>query len=439
MEHTRSNKPVIFFVSVLVLTLVAVFLLVRQCSGVTPADTTDTTSTEKKQTGDDGDSISLTVDGKHVDEDSTARTGSPEELVGHVRDLIVSSNDSGDINPLVDFLGKGALTPAQTHHLRKLAADARLKLNPREPFSPVKNAADRWALNLANHQRILLDLAKNTDGAWRIRRVTLPKKDGAVADGGMDAATPDDEVKAAAAVKGFMDAILKLDPNSARKFVDTEEVNYAKLAGLCIIFEEGKYKLVEERAVRKMFLNDNSAGWLTRVESAGSKENAMFAINTKRKDANSPWKITEINLDKLLADYASRFSDGDIYYIPLIKNPKGGDSLAIYFDLDSEELTTRTKRQLSIVANLLKSDTAKELTISGHTDALGSENHNLKLSKQRAQQVMTYLSGQGVNADQMKVVGYGKTKPRRPNTTADGADAPDGRRANRRAEILLNF
>ena len=165
----------------------------------------------------------------------------------------------------------------------------------------------------------------------------------------------------------------------------------------------------------------------------------MFAINTKRKDANSPWKITEINLDKLLADYASRFSDGDIYYIPLIKNPKGGDSLAIYFDLDSEELTTRTKRQLSIVANLLKSDTAKELTISGHTDALGSENHNLKLSKQRAQQVMTYLSGQGVNADQMKVVGYGKTKPRRPNTTADGADAPDGRRANRRAEILLNF
>eukprot|EP01043_Picozoa_sp_COSAG02_P117100 COSAG02_NODE_53579_length_301_cov_0.460396_1_plen_85_part_01 len=85
----------------------------------------------------------------------------------------------------------------------------------------------------------------------------------------------------------------------------------------------------------------------------------MFAINTKRKNLDTPWKITEINLDKLLTNYANRFSDGDIYYTPLIKNLKGGDSLVVYFDLDSGLLTERTQHQLSIVAVLLKSDKNK--------------------------------------------------------------------------------
>lgn len=439
MEQSRSNKPIVFFISVLLLTLVAVFLLVRQCSGVDTADTGNQTTPDTGKNSADGDSISLTVDGKHVDEDSTALTGTPEELVGRVRDLMVNANDSGDVKPLIDFLGTKALTPAQAARLHKLTEQSRLKLNAREPFSAVRNVANRWAINLADHHRILLDLAKDANGAWRISRVTLPGADGSSTADGAEPATPGDEAKAAAAVKAFMDAILKLDPTSARKHVDTDKVSYAKLAGLCIIFEEGRYRLLQERPVRKMFLNENSAGWLARVESPGAKENAMFAISTKRKDDDSPWKITEINLDKLLADYAGRFSGGDIYYIPLIKNPKGGDSLAIYFDLDSEELTARTKKQLGIVADLLKNDTAKKLTISGHTDALGTVDHNLKLSEQRARQVMEFLTEHGVNPGQMKIIGYGKSKPRRPNTTADGHDAPDGRRANRRAEILLNF
>ena len=439
MEQSRSKTPVIFFISVLALTLIAVVLLVRQCSPNPADDTTVTKDSDIKDPAADGDGISLTVDGKHVDETSTARTGTPEELVGHVRDLIVAANDKGTADDLIGFLGEGTLTPEQAKNLHELAAASRLKLDSAEPFSAMRNAADRWSMNLADRQRILLDLAKNEDGKWRVNKVTLPHEQKAGVDNGMDPATPDDERKAAAAVQGFMDAILKLDPTTARSFVDEEKVNYAKLAGLCIIFEEGKYKLTEEKAVRKMFLRDNSAGWLARVDTEGSEKMAMFAINTKRKDENSPWKITEINLDKLLADYAGRFSGGDIYYIPLIKNPKGGDSLAIYFDLDSEDLTARTKRQLAIVANLLKNDAAKKLTISGHTDALGSEEHNLKLSEQRARQVMSYLASQGVNAAQMEVIGYGKSKPRRPNTKQGGEDAPDGRRANRRAEILLNF
>lgn len=443
MEQSRSNKPLIFFISFLVFTLIAVFLLVKQCSGGNPSNTVGDTSADGEKADDSGDNITLTVDGKHVDEDSTARTGTPEELVGKVRDLVIKANDSRDINPLVNFLGKGTLTEAQAQRLQQLASQSKLKLNSTRPFSAVEDLEGRWALNLADHHRILLDLAKNPDGQWKINRITLPAKKAATAGngaaGGLDVANPDDEAKAIITVNSFMEAILKLDPVNARQFVDTDKVSYAKLAGLCIIFEEGEYKLPENRAIRKMFLKENSAGWLARIGSNRAKTNAMFAITTKRKDEQSPWMITEVNLDKLLADYASRFSDGDIHYTPLIQNPKGGDSLAIYFDLDSENLTARTQRQLSIVANLLKNDVQKKLTISGHTDALGSEEHNLKLSQKRANKVMEFLTEQGVRDTQIVVTGYGKSKPRRPNTTADGADAPDGRRANRRAEILLSF
>ena len=434
MERMRNKTPIIFF-SALVIIIIAICLTVPLCSKSKPDSPSDK-SPSVEETEADGESISLTVDGKHVDENSTAHTGSPEELVGKVQELLVKANDSGDAQVIIDFLGSNTLSPNQSAKLHQLAAQSRLKLDSTIPFSRVPNIADRWALNLADKNRILLDLKKKDSGEWQVNRITLPQPQSGPSDTPI---IPAEDNEAIASVNGFIKAILQLDPTAARNFVDTSKISYAKLAGLCIIFEEGQYQLSPNQPLRKMFLAEKSAGWLARLESTGSKQKAMFAITSKRKDAQSPWKVTEINLDKLLADYTSRFSDGDIHYTPLIQNPKGGDSLAIYFSLDSEELTGRTKRQLNIVANLLKNNPKKQLTISGHTDALGSDAHNLKLSEKRARQVMQYLTEQDVTVSQMKVVGYGKSLPRRPNTTADGKDAPEGRRANRRAEILLNF
>ncbi|MBT8044804.1 MAG: OmpA family protein [Verrucomicrobiae bacterium] len=449
----RSKTPLIFFAVVVVLSIVAVILVVNKCSSDQPGATgnagvaSDTdqpgkgNNTEAGQ-GNDPDGMTLTPDGKHVDDVSTAQAGTPEELVGRISEVTVRANNTGDAQPLIQALGQQRLTPDQANKLRQLAAASRLKLDESKPFSSVQDAANRWALNLADRNRIFLDLSKTADGKWQVNKITLPGGKLAIDDNSdprWDPANPNQEKQAAATVHGFIDAIIKLDPASARQHIDPTKVSYARLAGLCIIFEEGKYTLLKERAVRKMFLRNTTAGWLARVEAQGSGESAMFAINTKRKDANAPWKITEINLDQLLADYANRVSGGDIYYTPLIKNPKGGDSLVIYFDLDSNNLTLRTQRQLTIVANLLKADKTKKLTISGHTDALGSDDYNLQLSKMRAKQVMVFLTENGVDPSQMKVVGYGKSKPRLPNTTEDGHDAPDHRRANRRAEIFLDF
>jgi OOP family OmpA-OmpF porin len=444
MDQARSKTPLLFFVAVLILSFIAVFLLVSKCTSDTPAvdDNSSSTAHNPAKQNNGSDSITLTPGGKHVDDINTGHDSNPEDLIGQISEVTIRANDTGDIQPLLALLGKQTLTPAQTKHLRELASTSRLKLDQTTPFSSIQGLADKWSLNLADRNRIYLDLTKTADGKWQVNSITLPTNKGSITENSIqpnDPANPDEERKAAAAVHNFLTSIIKLDPASARKHIDSTKVSYARLAGLCIIFEEGKYHLIKDKALRKKFLRNTTAGWIARVEAPDNGQAAMFAINTKRKDAQSPWKITEINLDQLLADYANRVSGGDIHYTPLIKNPKGGDALVIYFDLNSNELTARTQRQLSIVANLLKTDPEKKLTISGHTDALGSDEYNLTLSEKRARQVMRFLTQSGVTATQMDIASFGKAKPRVPNVAKDGSDAPDGRRVNRRAEILLDF
>jgi outer membrane protein OmpA-like peptidoglycan-associated protein len=141
----------------------------------------------------------------------------------------------------------------------------------------------------------------------------------------------------------------------------------------------------------------------------------------------------------LLADDARRVAGGDMYYSPFVKNPAGGDTLALYFEFDEAEMNSRTRRQIEIVSLILKSDPSKKITLSGHTDALGTKDYNNELSSRRAVVVRDFLVKSGVSAAQIVTAAKGDSQPRRPNLTESGEDNPEGRRANRRTEIYLDF
>ncbi|NWK54897.1 OmpA family protein [Verrucomicrobiaceae bacterium N1E253] len=440
MPQSRPQTPVLIFFAIAVVAIIAVVVLLYRLNSSDAESQSDSTqaSTEEK------DPMSMTVNGKHVDDTETNYRGTPEELVGYISEIVIKANETGDLTPFIDLIGEKNLTPKQITRLRSLAGESRLQLNQEQPFSPVDDSRNDWALNLADEERILLKLAKNPQGSWQVDGIALPLKkqmaDPPKAAGKDDTdpqpktPEPNPEMElATATVQAFLNAILQLDPTEASKHVDASQVSYATLAGLCILFEEGKYQLRQEKAIRNMFLSNNAAGWMIRIQPPNEEKSAMFALSSKRQSQEEPWKVTEINLDKLLSDYASRLSGGDIHYVPLIKNLRGGDSIVLFFKLDSNELTRRTKRQLKIVAKLLKASADKKLTISGHTDALGSDSYNLKLSRKRAEAVVQFLTEVGVPAQQMQITSHGKSQPRQPNTT------DDGRRANRRAEIILDF
>ncbi|MBD3857551.1 MAG: OmpA family protein [Acidobacteria bacterium] len=67
--------------------------------------------------------------------------------------------------------------------------------------------------------------------------------------------------------------------------------------------------------------------------------------------------------------------------------------------------------------------------ISGHTDAQGATDHNLDLSRRRAETVQSYFIAKGLNAKRFEVVGYGSTRPIASNASAEG------QQMNRRTEF----
>ncbi|MBK1880812.1 OmpA family protein [Luteolibacter pohnpeiensis] len=188
-----------------------------------------------------------------------------------------------------------------------------------------------------------------------------------------------------------------------------------------------------------MYRRDDAAGYLANVVTPEAKQTAQFTIGLEKYADPLAWRVSEINLDQLIADYTRRVAGGDIYYSPLVKNPQGGDTLALYFEFDQDEINPRTRRQLEIVALILKSDPGKKITLSGHTDAMGTDNYNNQLSERRADVVRDFLVKAGVATEQIITLAKGSSQPRRPNVTETGTDNPEGRRANRRTEIYLDF
>ncbi len=358
----------------------------------------------------------------------------PADLVSRIAKAL----EAGDFDTAGQLIGKSALDPQTLERFRALAADLPLKLRQpgfREVGEMELNAFARWSLELegpeAGRDRIFLDL-RRIMGKWSVEKMFLPPGPGEPVPKAVLA-------DALGVADAFLQAVLKQDFEFARDFVDSETVSDAKIAGLCILFEEGEYRMRSSKPLRAMFRRDDTVGYLANVETTDGNQSAQFAITLRQPPAPSNWLVSEINLEQLLADYARRVAGGDLYYSPLVKNPAGGDTLALYFEFDEDDINPRTRRQLEIVALILRTDPGKTITLSGHTDALGTETYNDQLSSRRAKVVRDFLVNAGVSETQIVTVAKGASQPRRPNVTESGEDDPDGRRANRRTEIYLDF
>jgi len=100
------------------------------------------------------------------------------------------------------------------------------------------------------------------------------------------------------------------------------------------------------------------------------------------------------------------------------------------FDFGKATIRPRSFPYLNRVADLLVKK-GISLKLAGHTDYVGSDAANMKLSKNRAESVKSYLVAQGANSSRIEAVGYGETQPIATNKT----DA--GRQKNRRVEFTI--
>ena len=115
--------------------------------------------------------------------------------------------------------------------------------------------------------------------------------------------------------------------------------------------------------------------------------------------------------------------------------PKVGQTLLtlpdITFPLDSYELNPSSKGLLENAVNTLRDTPNAKIRISGHTDNLGTERYNIRLSSRRANSVLKFMTRNGISPDRLDAVGYGETRPIANNKTEDG------RSKNRRVEFVV--
>lgn len=106
----------------------------------------------------------------------------------------------------------------------------------------------------------------------------------------------------------------------------------------------------------------------------------------------------------------------------------------ILFDFDKSEVRPEQCGVIdAIVKELLSLAPAPVLSLVGHTDNIGSEEYNLRLSQRRAQSVADYITSiYAGKIEVQSVLGLGESKP------ADSNDSPEGRQKNRRVEIIVS-
>ena len=103
----------------------------------------------------------------------------------------------------------------------------------------------------------------------------------------------------------------------------------------------------------------------------------------------------------------------------------------ILFDFGKSTLRPEARETLSRIAGVMMVTPGYNLLIEGHTDSVGSDETNQKLSEARADAVMSYFAKSDIAPDTMTTVGFGETQP------VDSNDTDAGRQKNRRVEIII--
>lgn len=156
-------------------------------------------------------------------------------------------------------------------------------------------------------------------------------------------------------------------------------------------------------------------------------QQAAEAETAKAKQAASQAETEKAELRKQLLKQLSMVLQTNDTVRGLIVNMSD-----VLFDTGSYTLRPAAREKLAKISGILLAYPGLRIQVEGHTDSVGSDDFNQRLSEQRAGMVRDYLVDQMVPAGSVTARGYGKTKPIASNDTADG------RQKNRRVELVVN-
>lgn len=147
-----------------------------------------------------------------------------------------------------------------------------------------------------------------------------------------------------------------------------------------------------------------------------------------RGEKDSYYAVSE-NLDlSKLTEYGEVTKD--LYLTPIEKGQVVRMN-NIFFDFNKSSLKDESFPELKRLIQLMNENKSIVIEITGHTDNIGEDDYNMKLSQSRSEAVMKYLQANGIASGRVTARGYGETKPLVSN------DSDDGRAENRRVEFVI--
>lgn len=103
----------------------------------------------------------------------------------------------------------------------------------------------------------------------------------------------------------------------------------------------------------------------------------------------------------------------------------------VHFDSGKSTLRKESFKELDEMVEYMNARPGEKIEIAGHTDNIGSDESNLKLSQERAEAIRTFLVSKGIKAEKIAAKGYGASQPVADNSTEQG------RQKNRRTEVRI--
>jgi OmpA-OmpF porin, OOP family len=456
-QRGQSATPILVFVGIVSLSVIFFFVFtLPQCGGKQPPKTIPTVATPAK-TGTPTTPTPVPVVNPLATPEPTIPVAPPKPFFmksSQFLTAIAEKLTSGKATETLEWFAP-SVAPAKRAFFEKVFAAGYTPVTTESPWREIgrMSAQERWALLLQAPAAAAVpgvapvsapattplefDLKLTRENGYQITNVRfspalMPLAGPNPEPGLVDAPDP------LTISNQFITEVLGKDFRGARSITDNAKVTHEKLAGLCIVFEEGEYKMIPGSSLNVTAATPERAWALVRVRSPKTNTESEFGVEMSRTPTNE-WKVDSLDFSKLLQTYVQATDAGKVYYSPVVKSPGGGESLVVYFEYDRAEITDRGLRQLEIVADLLKSDPARKMRLSGYADAKGTEDYNYQLSKRRAIAVQAKLNELGVNPAQVESRGFGSEAPLDPNLKEDGTDNPEGRSRNRRTEIYLDF
>jgi OmpA-OmpF porin, OOP family len=174
-------------------------------------------------------------------------------------------------------------------------------------------------------------------------------------------------------------------------------------------------------------ISTDGMNWINIGKIAGATAEVDIATYTKPGEVFHYVRLTDRGAR------TPRFPGADIDAVAAIGSAiQFSLNAAVLFDSNKSSLKPTAQKELSAVAVKLKQYPSARILVQGHTDDVGSDAYNKKLSQERAQSVRSYfVSEEGMNAGNISITGFGEARPIASNSSETG------RQKNRRVEIVV--